>query len=91
LGRCRRRRRYWRRRGLVRREDELRCVLGLDGLRYVQREHMTNTSLRQRLGIEPKNSAMASRLLKEALAAKVVRLEDEMALPKMRRYVPHWA
>jgi hypothetical protein len=30
---------------------------------------MTNTSLRQRFGIDQKNSPMASRLLKEALAA----------------------
>jgi len=42
---------------------------------------MTNTSLRQRFGIDPKNSAIASRLLKEALAAGMVRLEDEQASP----------
>ena len=60
-------------------------------LRYVQREHMTNATLRQRFGIDTKNSAIASRLLKEALTARVIRLEDEGAAPKLRRYVPHWA
>lgn len=73
------------------RDDRIRAVYLHACLRYVQREHMTNTSLRQRFGIDPKNSAMASRLLKEALAAGVVRLEDEQAPPKLRRYVPHWA
>ncbi|HET7867156.1 MAG TPA: hypothetical protein VFL86_22365 [Burkholderiaceae bacterium] len=60
-------------------------------LRYVQREHMTNTSPRQRFGIDPKNSAMASRLLKEVLHAEPVGLDDEQAPPKLRRYVLHWA
>ena len=73
------------------REDRVRAVYLHACLRYVQREHMTNSTLRQRFGIDSKNSAMASRLLKEALMAKVVRLEDEAAPPKLRRYVPHWA
>lgn len=76
---------------LMDRDDRIRAVYLHACLRYVQREHMTNTSLRQRFGIDPKNSAIASRLLKEALAAGMVRLEDEQASPKMRRYVPHWA
>lgn len=73
------------------REDRIRAVYLHACLRHVQREPMTNTSLRQRFGIDAKNSAIASRLLKEALAAKLVKLEDVQAPPKMRRYVPHWA
>ena len=34
---------------------------------------------------------ISARLLKDALAAGVIRLEDEAAAPKLRRYVPHWA
>ena len=60
-------------------------------LRYVEREFMTNTTLRERFGIDTKNSATASRLIKEALSAGVVRLSDPNAAPKMRRYVPRWA
>jgi hypothetical protein len=52
---------------------------------------MTNSSLRERFGIDTKNSATASRLIKEALAAGVVRLRDPDAPPKLRRYVPEWA
>ena len=32
-------------------------------LRYVNREYLTNTSVRQRFGIEARNSAKASRLI----------------------------
>ena len=71
--------------------DRVRAVYLHACLRYVQREFMTNSSLRERFGIDTKNSATASRLIKEALAAGVVRLRDPDAPPKLRRYVPEWA
>jgi len=71
--------------------DRVRAVYLHACLRYVQREYMTNSSLRERFGIDPKNSATATRLMKEALSAGVVRLQDPDAPPKLRRYVPHWA
>lgn len=71
--------------------DRIRAVYLHACLRYVQREFMTNSSLRERFGIDPKNSATASRLIKEALGAGVVRLHDPDAPPKLRRYVPGWA
>ncbi len=73
------------------REDRVRAVYLHACLRYVAREYMTNTSLRERFGIDVKNSATASRLLKEALVAEVIRLQDPAAAPKLRRYVPWWA
>jgi ATP-dependent DNA helicase RecG len=72
-------------------EDRIRAVYLHACLRYVRREFMTNTSLRERFGIEAKNSATASRLLKEALSAQVIKLHDELAPPKLRKYVPCWA
>lgn len=71
--------------------DRVRAVYLHACLRYVEREFMTNTSLRERFGIDTKNSATASRLIKEAVSAGVVRLSDPDAPPKMRRYVPRWA
>lgn len=73
------------------RADRVRAVYLHACLRYVQREFMTNSSLRERFGIEPKNSAMASRLIKEALNDGWVRLDEPAAPPKLRRYVPVWA
>ncbi len=71
--------------------DRVRAVYLHACLRYVQREFMTNSSLRERFGIDTKNSATASRLIKEALGAGMVRLHDPDAAPKLRRYVPSWA
>lgn len=60
-------------------------------LRYVNRDYMTNTSLRERFGIEIQNSATASRLIKEALEADRIRPYDESASRKFMKYVPFWA
>jgi predicted HTH transcriptional regulator len=60
-------------------------------LRYVQREPVTNRSIRERFGIEEKNRAMASRLLRDALEAGVIAAQDPTASPKQTQYVPWWA
>ncbi|MDH4234929.1 MAG: putative DNA binding domain-containing protein [Gallionella sp.] len=71
--------------------DRIRAVYLHACLRYVNREHMTNTSIRERFGIEPQNSAAASRLIREAVEAGVVLPYDADAAPKLMRYVPSWA
>ena len=71
--------------------DRIRACYLHACLKYVNREYMTNTSLRERFGIEPQNSASASRYIKEALLSGLIELEDKNAAPKMRRYVPFWA
>lgn len=60
-------------------------------LRHVQRDFMTNTTLRERFGIEDKNSATASRIIKETLEARLIRPYDETASRKFMKYVPWWA
>lgn len=72
-------------------QDRLRAVYLHACLRYVERDFMTNTTLRGRFGLDVKNSAAASRLLKDALAARLIRLHDPEAPPKYRKYVPWWA
>jgi len=52
---------------------------------------MTNSTLRKRFGIERHNSATASRLIKEALSAGMVRPYDENAAKRDMKYVPFWA
>lgn len=64
----------------------MHCVL-----RYVNRETMNNTSLRERLGVDPKNSAMVSRIIKQAVALGRIRPYDPDAGTKAMRYVPWWA
>ncbi|GAA0258043.1 ATP-binding protein [Rhodanobacter caeni] len=60
-------------------------------LRYVQMDQMTNTSLRARFGIDEKNSATASRLIREALEAGVIVPYDAKAGRKYMKYLPWWA
>lgn len=60
-------------------------------LRYVTRQPMTNSSLRERFGIAEKNSAAASRLLSEAVAADVIMVEDSAVGTRARTYLPYWA
>lgn len=60
-------------------------------LKYVNREHMNNTSLRGRFNIEAKNSAMMSRIIKDTLKAGLIRAYDPEAGNKAMRYIPHWA
>ena len=52
---------------------------------------MTNTSLRKRFGIEEKNSATVSRIIKDALNAKKIKAYDVDAAKKMMKYIPYWA
>ncbi len=60
-------------------------------LRFVTRQPMTNTSLRERFGITEKNAAAASRLLAEALEAGVILVRDPEAGNRSRAYLPYWA
>lgn len=59
-------------------------------LRYVLRDFMTNSTLRERFGIEPKNSAIASRIIADALAEHKIKPYDEQQSKKNARYLPSW-
>jgi predicted HTH transcriptional regulator len=60
-------------------------------LRYVEREPMTNSSLRARLGISEPNKSIASRIIADAVNDKVIRPEDPAQGKKYAKYVPFWA
>jgi ATP-dependent DNA helicase RecG len=60
-------------------------------LRYVNREYLTNTSVRARFGLDEKNSASASRLIKETVTAGLIAPVDEGAAKKLMKYIPWWA
>ena len=71
-------------------ERERACYLHAC-LKYVQRESMTNTSIRKRFGIDDRNRAMASRLIREAVEAGLVSIRLPEASLKNREYIPFWA
>lgn len=72
-------------------EDRIRAVYLHACLRYVNRQDTNNTSIRERFGIEARNSATASRLIKEAVAVGAILPYDTEAAPKLMRYLPFWA
>jgi len=72
-------------------EDRLRACYLHACLRYVQRDFMTNTTLRERFGIEEKNSSMASRIIRDTIDAGLIHCHNETVGNKARKYLPWWA
>jgi len=71
--------------------DRIRACYLHACLRYVQQDYMTNTTLRERFGISPKNSIVAAILIREALDAGGILPYDENAGRKYMKYLPQWA
>ena len=58
---------------------------------HVAGTFMTNASLRQRFGIDARNAAKASRLIKDAVTAGLIKLYNPTVRQRDREYVPFWA
>jgi ATP-dependent DNA helicase RecG len=72
-------------------EERARACYWHACLKYVQREAVTNASIRERFGIEAHNAAMASRLIKDAVEAGLLAPFDASAPKQQMRYLPWWA
>lgn len=73
------------------REDKIRACYQHACLQYVFNEKMTNETLRTRFNIEKKNSAIASRMLAEAVAAGVIKeYQPNSESRKYKSYLPYW-
>ncbi len=70
-------------------EERVRACYQHASLRYVSGERMKNSTLCERFGIDPQNAAQASAVIRQALAAQLIRPAD----PEHPRagYVPFWA
>lgn len=71
--------------------DRIRACYLHACLRYVQRDYMTNTTLRERFGIDEKNSSMVSRIIRDTLEAGLIRCHDDTVGSRARKYLPGWA
>ena len=60
-------------------------------LRYVERDPMTNSTLRARLGISEPNKAMASRIISDAVQDRLIKPDDPEQGKKYAKYIPFWA
>ena len=73
------------------RDDRLRACYLHACLKRVNREYMTNSSLRERFNIDKKNSSMVSRLLTDTCNVGLIYISPESTSDKSRKYLPYWA
>lgn len=74
------------------RNDRIRASYQHCCLRYVMNEKMTNQSLRERFKLPEEKSEIVSRIIRDALQEKLIRLEDpDSTSRRYARYVPFWA
>ncbi len=73
--------------------DKIRACYQHCCLCYVKKEYMTNTSLRNRLGIDDKNYPIASKILKKTLEKNLIKIynnDGSNNSAKYRKYIPYW-
>lgn len=72
-------------------DDRVRACYLHACLRFVERDPMTNASLRERFGIEEKNAAIASRIIRDTVEAGKIKPYDPDQGKKYAKYLPFWA
>ena len=74
------------------RDDKLRACYQHACLQYVSGEKMTNETLRTRFNIEKKNSAIASRILSDAILSELIKeYQPNSESRRYKSYLPYWA
>jgi predicted HTH transcriptional regulator len=72
-------------------DDRIRACYQHCCLKYMDNEKMTNQSFRERMGIEEKNYPMASKVIKEAITAGLIKgYTPENIVKKAVSYIPYW-
>ena len=72
--------------------ERLRATYQHCSVKYVNKEFMTNSSLRERFKIDKVNSSMVSRILALALKRKLIKdFDPENKNNKAKKYIPYWA
>ena len=77
--------------GQMDKQERLRACYLHACLQFVTGRRMTNSSLRERLGVLGKNASMVSRILREAVDAGLIVVANPENGVRMRHYVPFWA
>jgi predicted HTH transcriptional regulator len=72
-------------------DDRIRACYQHCCLKYMDNEKMTNQSFRERMGIEERNYPMASKVIKEAINAGLIKgYFPENIVKKAISYIPYW-
>lgn len=73
-------------------EERLRATYQHCCLKYVNKEFMTNTTLRERFRIDKNNSSTVSRLIAVAIDKNIIKdFDPEGNTKKFKKYIPYWA
>ena len=72
-------------------EERIRACYWHACLRYLKHDYMTNASLRERFGLDPKKSPRVSEVIKRAVAADLIRPYEKGGTRKFAKYVPYWS
>lgn len=72
-------------------EDRMRTCYFSTCLNYIESVPVSNSVIRERLGISSSNSAVVSRLMNAAVEEGLIKVKDSSQGAKARRYVPYWA
>ncbi|MEO6811336.1 MAG: ATP-binding protein [Isosphaeraceae bacterium] len=72
-------------------QDRIRACYQHACLCQVSGKMMTNTTLRERLGVEQQNYSAVSRIIRETIAANLIRPFDTETSKRYMKYLPFWA
>lgn len=72
-------------------EDRMRACYLHACLKYVTREYLTNTTLRDRFGLDEKDISIVSRIIRDTIDAGMIRAVDPDTSPRYLKYIPFWA
>ena len=68
-------------------EDKIRTCYLVTCYYYVNEIPVANAILRERFGVEAKNKATVSRIIKDTVDSGLIKLANENSAPKLRRYI----
>lgn len=74
------------------RDDKLRACYQHCVLHYILSKKMTNQSLRERFGLNNRQSDVVSRIISMAMEEKLIKFDDPASTSRRyAKYVPYWA
>lgn len=73
-------------------EERIRATYQHCSLKYVNKEFMTNTTLRERFRIDKNNSSIVSRLIASSIEKGLIKdFDPDGNTKKFKKYIPYWA
>lgn len=72
-------------------QERIRACYQHACLCFVSGRMMTNSTLRERMGVEPQNYAAVSRVIRDTVAAGLIKTYDPETSKRYMKYLPFWA